>query len=73
MDIDAERIAEIIDKKVPIVGKLDGRYLITFYLRKVDQENTTVTVVPLIIVNTESESTSGGQIVTSNGTLRKNI
>lgn len=72
IEMAAERLAQIVDKKSSaLMANLDGRYLITFYLRKVDLENTTVTVNPLIIVKTESASHIGGRIVISNGTLEK--
>lgn len=62
-DIVAEDLLEFL-------GEQDGRYLISFLVERVDDENTSVTVTALIIVNTgETANLLGGQPAASSGDL----
>ncbi len=69
--VDNQRLRQIVAKEVlQFLGRLDGRYLLSFNVERVSDESTKVTATSLIIVNTgTTANVLGGQPVASNGTL----
>lgn len=68
--VDNSRLRQIVGHRtLAFVGRMDGRYMLSFNLRKVDQDTTTVTVNSFIIVNMPAAGPLGGQRVPSNRTL----
>ncbi|MEJ2354067.1 MAG: hypothetical protein P8Y03_30190, partial [Anaerolineales bacterium] len=66
-----QQLSEIVaEDLLEFLGEQDGRYLLSFLVERVDDENTNVTVTALIIVNTgETANLLGGQPAASSGDL----
>ncbi len=67
-----EMLRHILDAKASeFIGKGEGRYLLSFHLRRVTEAYTTVSIDSLIIVSAPFDNPLGGQPMPTNGVLER--